>query len=416
MGIYLNVFVQKKMAVLLLLGFSSGLPLALTFGTLQALFKDAGMSLSEIGAVTLIGLPYTMKFLWAPFLDRFSPPIFGRRRGWLLITQLALFFGISAMGLFTAAEQTGALVLTAVVVAFLSATQDIAADGYRSDILDKEELGAGASVFVLGYRLGMLASGAFALVLSDHIPWQSVYKVMAIFMMVGVATVLWANPEPKTTLPRTLEEAIRLPFLSFFKESGMQKAILILLLIILYKFPDAFAGVMTTPFLMDMGFTKTDIGAMNKGMGLLATIIGGLMGGAILAGIGLYRSLWVFGILQGVSNLVFVGLAMTGPTLLGLFLSVGVENLSGGAGSTAFVALLMSLTNRQYSATQYALFSSLAAITSRFIGPFSGYLAETLGYQTFYIVSVIGMVPGLILLWWMHRQDPQFGLPVVKSS
>ncbi len=391
------------MAVLLLLGFSSGLPLALTFGTLQAMFKDAGMSLSEIGAVTLIGLPYTIKFLWAPLFDWFTPPFLGRRRGWLLITQFALIGAIALMSSFDPTTQTVPLVLSALLVAFLSASQDIAVDGYRSDILEPSELGAGASVSVLGYRLGMLVSGSFALVLSDHFPWQTVYTFMAPCMIVGVLAVIWSGPEPKITPPRTLTEAVVSPFVAFFRDKGLQGTILLLSLIILYKLPDALGGAMTTPFLMDIGFAKTDIGVMNKGVGLLATILGGLLGGGILAGIGLYRSLWVFGILQGVSNLVFTGLALAGPSTLGLFLAVGIENLSGGMGSTAFVALLMSLTQRQYSATQYALFSSLATITSRVVGPAAGSLAETLHFPVFYAVSALGMIPGLVLLWVGRR-------------
>jgi PAT family beta-lactamase induction signal transducer AmpG len=403
METYLKVFTQKKMAVLVLLGFSSGLPLALTFGTLQAMFKDAGMSLSEIGAVTLIGFPYTFKFLWAPLFDWFSPPFLGRRRGFILITQLALIGAIVLMARFNPTTQSGLLILSAVIVAFLSASQDIVVDGYRSDVLEPHELGAGASVFVLGYRIGMLVSGAFALILSDHLPWSTVYTLMAPFMIIGILAVLWSGPEPKITPPRTLTEAVVSPFLAFFREKGLQGTVLLLSLIILYKLPDAFAGAMTTPFLMDIGFAKTDIGVMNKGLGLLATIVGGLFGGAILAGIGLYRSLWVFGILQGVSNLVFTALALAGPSTLGLFLAVGIENLSGGMGSTAFVALLMSLTQRQYSATQYALFSSLASITSRVIGPVAGSLAETLHFPVFYAVSSLGMIPGLVLLWMGRR-------------
>lgn len=403
METYLKVFTQKKMAVLLLLGFSSGLPLALTFGTLQAMFKDAGMSLAEIGAVTLIGLPYTFKFLWAPLFDWFSPPFLGRRRGWILITQLVLIGAIVVMARFDPTTQSGLLILSAVIVAFLSASQDIVVDGYRSDILEPHELGAGASVFVLGYRIGMLVSGAFALILSDHLPWATVYMLMAPFMLVGVLAVVWSGPESKTTPPRTLTEAVVHPFLAFFREKGLQGTILLLSIIIFYKLPDALAGAMTMPFLMDIGFAKTDIGVMNKGLGLFATIFGGLAGGAILAGIGLYRSLWVFGILQGVSNLVFTALAIAGPSPLGLFLAVGIENLSGGMGTIAFVALLMSLTQRQYSATQYALFSSLASITSRVIGPFAGHLAETLHFPVFYAVSTLGMIPGLILLWAGRR-------------
>ncbi len=399
MEAYLKVFTQKKMAVLLLLGFSSGLPLALTFGTLQAMFKDAGLSLSAIGRVTLIGLPYTIKFLWAPLFDWFSPPFLGRRRGWLLMTQCLLMGAIALMARFNPATQSGFLIPVAVLVAFLSASQDVVADGYRSDILDPSELGAGASVFVLGYRVGMLVSGAFALILSDHLTWQTVYTLMASFMLVGVLAVLWADQEPKVTPIRALADAVVSPFLAFFHEKGMRGTVLLLSLIVLYKLPDALAGAMTTPFLMDIGFSKTDIGVVNKGLGIVATIFGGLMCGGILAGIGLYRSLWIFGILQGVSNLVFTGLALAGPSPLGLFLAVGIENLSGGMGSTAFVALLMSLTERRYSATQYALFSSLAAITPRLIGPTAGVLAERLHFPVFYGVSALGMIPGLILLW-----------------
>jgi len=398
METYLKVFTQKKMAVLLLLGCSSGLPLALTLGTLQAMFKDAGMSLTEIGAVTLIGFPYGIKFFWAPLLDRFSFPFLGRRRGWILMTQLALMGAIALMAYFNPVTQSVSLILAAVLVAFLSASQDIVVDAYRSDMLEPSELGAGASVFVLGYRLGMLISGAFALILSDHFPWQTVYMMMAPFMLIGVAAVLWADPESKITPPRTLTEAVVLPFAAFFHDKGMRGTVLLLSLIVLYKLPDAFAGAMTTPFLMDIGFAKTDIGVMNKGLGLVATILGGLLGGAVLAGIGLYRSLWIFGIFQGVSNLVFTGLALAGPSPLGLFLAVGIENLSGGMGTTAFVALLMSLTQRQYSATQYALFSSLAGMMPRVIGPPAGYLADTLHFPLFYGVSLLGMVPGLMLL------------------
>jgi len=399
MEAYLKVFTQKKMAVLLMLGFSSGLPLALTGSTLQAVFKDAGMSLTEIGAVTLIGFPYVFKFLWAPLFDRFSLPLLGRRRGWILITQLALIGAILLMSRFPPGEQTISLILAAVLVAFLSASQDIVADGYRSDILEPFELGAGASIFVLGYRLGMLISMAFALVLSDHYSWESVYMMMAPFMLIGVIAVLVSGPESKSTPPPTLTEAVVLPFLAFFRNKGPQGTVLLLSLIVLYKLPDALAGAMTTPFLMDIGFAKTDIGVVNKGLGLIATIFGALLGGGIFARIGLYKSLWVFGLLQGISNLVFTGLALAGPSTLGLFLVVGIENFSGGMGTTAFVALLMSLTQRQYSVTQYALFSSLAAMTPRAIGPIAGYLAETLHFPLFYGVSSLGMIPGLILLW-----------------
>ncbi len=400
---YLKVFTHKKMLVLLLLGIASGLPLALTFGTLQARMKDAGIGLADLGAVTLIGLPYAIKFLWAPLLDRFTLPFLGRRRGWILTTQIALIGAIAWMARFNPTSQIASLVGVAILVAFLSATQDIVADAYRSDILQSEELGAGAAVFVMGYRIGMLISGAFALILSDHFPWPTVYTLMAPCMLIGIIAVLWAD-EPETASPHTLTEAVIEPFSALFhREEGVKSILLLLILVILYKLPDAIAGAMTTPFLMDIGFAKTDIGVMNKGWGMIASILGGLAGGLIFARIGLYRSLWAFGILQGVSNLVFTALAIIGPSTFGLFCAVGIENLSGGMGTVAFVALLMSLTERRYSATQYALLSSLSAISVRISGPAAGHLAEAFSWPIFYGFSVLGAIPGLALLAWMFK-------------
>jgi PAT family beta-lactamase induction signal transducer AmpG len=409
MNLYLKVFTHKKMAVLLLLGFSSGLPLALTFGTLQAWMKESEIGLAEIGAVTLIGLPYTIKFLWAPLMDRVTLPFLGRRRGWIFLTQLALMGAISWMARFDPTTRLSALIGTAVLVAFLSASQDIVVDGYRSDILEPDELGAGAAVFVMGYRIGMLISGAFALILADLLPWQTVYTLIAPFMLVGMVATWWGS-EPVASSPRTLTEAVVEPFHALFhRKEGAGGILLLLALVVMYKLPDAISGAMTTPFLMDIGFSKTDIGVMNKGWGLIATLLGGFAGGAIFSRIGLYRSLWAFGLLQGVSNLVFIGLSMTGVSTLGLFLAVGIENLSGGMGTIAFVALLMRLTERRYSATQYALLSSLAAITSRVAGPAAGLLAESVRWPLFYGLSVLGAIPGLALLAGLSAA-PVFGV------
>ncbi|WDT75172.1 MAG: MFS transporter [Candidatus Manganitrophus sp.] len=276
MNLYLQVFSNRRVAVLLLLGFSSGLPLALTFGTLQAWMKDAGVDLATIGAITLVGLPYTVKYLWAPLMDRYTLPFLGRRRGWLVVTQLSLMAAIAFMGSLNPVVQPWLLAVTAVLVSFLSASQDIVVDAYRADVLREEELGAGAAVSVLGYRLGMLSSGAMALILADHLPWVAVYRIMAGLMLVGVAAALWGTEPKSGGSPRSLAEAVALPFKAFFSRDA---ALVLLLFIILYKLPDAVAGAMTTPFLLDVGFSKTEIGAVNKGFGLVATIFGAVAGG-----------------------------------------------------------------------------------------------------------------------------------------
>lgn len=398
---YFQVFNHRRMAVLLLLGFSSGLPLALTFGTLQAWMKDTGVDLATIGAITLVGLPYTVKYLWAPLMDRYTPPFLGRRRGWLVLTQLSLMAAIAFMGGLNPARQPWLLAVTAVLVSFLSASQDIVVDAYRADVLNREELGAGAAVSVLGYRLGMLVSGAMALILADRLPWALVYQIMAGLMLIGLAATLWGT-EPKTGgSPRSLAEAVAHPFHAFF---GRDAAVFLLVFIILYKLPDAIAGAMTTPFLLDVGFSKTEIGAVNKGFGLIATIFGGLAAGGLIARFGIYRSLWAFGILQAVTNLTYMGVALYGRNPIALILAVGIDNLSGGMGTAAFVAFLMSLTEKRYSATQYALLSSLMAITPKIAGAPTGIMAASFGWPLFFAVSVLGAVPGLGVLWWLMRR------------
>ncbi|MCG3110641.1 MAG: MFS transporter [Candidatus Manganitrophus sp. SB1] len=401
MNLYLQVFSNRRVAVLLLLGFSSGLPLALTFGTLQAWMKDAGVDLATIGAITLVGLPYTVKYLWAPLMDRYTLPFLGRRRGWLVVTQLSLMAAIVFMGSLNPVSQPWLLAVTAVLVSFLSASQDIVVDAYRADVLREEELGAGAAVSVLGYRLGMLSSGAMALILADHLPWAAVYRIMAGLMLVGVAAALWGTEPKSGGSPRSLAEAVALPFKAFFSRDA---ALVLLLFIILYKLPDAVAGAMTTPFLLDVGFSKTEIGAVNKGFGLVATIFGAVAAGGLIARLGIYRSLWAFGILQAVTNLTYMGVALAGQNKAALILAVGVDNLSGGMGTAAFVAFLMSLTEKRYSATQYALLSSLMAITPKIAGAPTGLLAAGLGWPMFFAASVLGAIPGLAVLWWLMRR------------
>ncbi|HEX6828409.1 MAG TPA: MFS transporter [Burkholderiales bacterium] len=394
---YLEVFRSRRIAVLLLLGFASGLPLALTSGTLQAWMAVEGMDITTIGLFTLVGLPYTWKFLWAPLMDRYLPPWLGRRRGWIVATQLLLMAGIVAMGALSPSRAPWALAALALFVAFSSASQDIVFDAYRTDLLRERERGAGAAVSVLGYRIAMLVSGALALILAERMGWRETYWLMAALMLVGVAATL-RGPEPDgaTKPPRSLREAVSEPLAEFFSRGG---ALWLLALIVLYKIGDAFAGSLTTAFLIrGPGFSPTEVGAINKGFGLAATILGALFGGALMVKLRLYRALMLFGVLQAVSILSFMWLANAGKSYSIMVLAVGFENLAGGMGTAAFVALLMALCDHRYTATQYALLSALAAVGRVYVGPASGYVVEAVGWAGFFFVTFLAALPGLVLL------------------
>ncbi len=390
------------MAALLFLGFASGLPLFLTSKTLQAWMSVEGVNLGAIGLFSLVGLPYSLKFIWSPLLDRFVPPFLGRRRGWLLLTQGALILAIAAMALQQPRQALQFLAINAVLIAFFSASQDIAFDAYRTDVLEKWEMGAGAAVAVLGYRIALLLTGSLALILADRIPWSTVYLLMSVLMALGLFTSVWA-PEPKyqERPPASLADAISLPFVEFFQRSGELRGVLILLFIVLYKLGDALVNNMSTPFLLPktgLGFSQTDIGTIQGGMGLLATIVGTLAGGAILSKIGINRSLWVFGALQAVSNLAYFVLAQVGKNYSMLVLTINIENFCGGLGTAAFVAFLMSLCNPRFSATQYALLSSLMAVSRDILVAPAGTLAKATGWPMFFLISIVAALPGLLLL------------------
>ncbi len=400
---YLRIFRSRSIAVITFLGFSSGIPLALTSGTLQAWMTVAGVDLRTIGIFALVGLPYTVKFLWSPFMDRFIPPWLGRRRGWIITTQLCLIIGISAMA-FSSPQQTPLLLAAlALMVAFTSASQDIVIDAYRTDILHEQERGIGAAVFVMGYRIAMLVSGALALVLSDHIGWRNTYLLMAGVMCVGIiSTFLGPEPEEKVVPPRSLLEAVWGPLKNYFSRNS---AISLLLLIVLYKLGDAYAGTLTTAFLIrGVGFSVSEVGAINKGLGFASLIVGAIFGGTLMVRLRLFRSLLIFGILQAVSNLSFMFLAWTGKSYGMLIFTVAFENFSGGMGTAAFVSLLMAMCNHRYTATQYALLSSLAAIGRIFIAPTSGYLVESIGWASFFFITFLTALPGLWLLWWLRNE------------
>ncbi len=403
----LQVFGSRKMAALLFLGFSSGLPLLLIGNTLKAWMTLEKVDLAAIGWFSLASLPYSLKFLWSPFLDRFSLPFLGRRRGWLIVTQLALTVAIAFMAFQQPKEALKLLAINAIVIAFLSATQDIAVDAYRTDILEKLEMGAGAAVFILGYRIALLVAGALALILADWIPWSSVYLLMAGTMLLGIFATLFA-PEPKEiSPPSSLFDAVVLPFGEFFQRSGVIKALLILAFITLYKLGDALLSNMSTPFLLQIGFTKTDIGAIQVGMGLIATIVGALAGGSILSRIGINRSLWLFGILQAVSNFAYLFLAYAGKNYQAMVLAINIEQFCGGLGTAAFVAFLMSLCNRKFSATQYALLSSLMAVSRDILAAPGGAIAQSTGWPLFFLITIVAAVPGLLLLPVFAPWNPQ---------
>jgi PAT family beta-lactamase induction signal transducer AmpG len=393
-----QVFGSRKMAALLLLGFASGLPLLLIGNTLKAWMTVENVNLSAIGWFSLASLPYSLKFLWAPFVDRFTLPFLGRRRGWLLLTQIALIIAIAIMGFQQPKQALQFLAINAIIIAFISATQDIAGDAYRTDVLTPLEMGAGAALWILGYRIALLVAGALALILADRLPWSSVYLVMAATMLIGIFATLFA-PEPKQiSPPASLVDAVILPFGEFFQRKGVIGGLLILLFITLYKLGDALLSNMTTPFLLQTGFTKTDIGAIQVGMGLIATIVGALAGGSILSRIGINRSLWVFGILQAVSNLAYFFLAYLGKNYQAMVLAINIEQFCGGLGTAAFVAFLMSLCNQRFSATQYALLSSLMAVSRDILSAPGGAIASVTGWSTFFLITIVAAVPGLLLL------------------
>lgn len=413
---YFSIFTQRNTAILLLLGFASGLPLALTSGTLQAWMTVENLDLKTIGIFSLVGQAYVFKFLWSPMMDRYTPSFFGRRRGWLLITQLLLVAAIFAMGYMDPTRDLFWLASLAVLIAFASASQDIVFDAYKTDLLSAQERGNGAAVSVLGYRLAMLVSGGLALWLADrYLGWQHTYWLMAALMLIGVAATLFApEPEVDSPAPKTLEMAVVAPLKDFF---GRNNAWLILLLIVMYKLGDAFAGSLSTTFLIrGVGFDAGEVGLVNKTLGLLATIVGALLGGVLMQRLSLFRALLLFGILQGVSNAGYWILAITDKHLYSMGTAIFFENLCGGMGTAAFVALLMALCNKSFSATQFALLSALSAVGRVYVGPIAGWFVEANGWPLFYLFSIVAAVPGLILLLLCrqtleHTQQTETFLP-----
>ena len=403
----LKVMFSPRMLVALIMGFSCGLPLLLTISVLQAWMQQEGVDLTVIGLMSLVGLPYTVKFLWAPFLDRYTLPFLGRRRGWLLMAQLALVCSISGLGFTDPADSPWGVALAAFWVTFFSASQDIVVDAYRREDLTDTELGLGSSLYVNGYRVGMLLASGGGLIMADHIPFSMVYQILAACMIPGILTTLLARePDIGTTVtPHTLKEAVIDPLVEYFSRPS---AVWILTFILFYKIGDTMASAISIPFYLDVGFTKTEIGAVVKLFGFWATIGGSLIGGILMIRLGINRSLWIFGVLQALSTACFALLSRIGPHVSALSGVIGFENLSGGMGTAAYVAFMASITNKRFTATQYALLSSLMGVPRVMASAPTGFLAKHLGWGWFFIACTLIAIPGMLLLFkfapWRARE------------
>lgn len=410
----LRVYREPRVVAVLFLGFASGLPLLLTLSTLTFWLAEAEVSKAAIGLFALAGLPYTWKFLWSPVIDRVPLPPFttllGRRRGWLLFVQILLVLAILALGAGDPRQHLGLMAAMAVLVAFLSASQDIVIDALRVELLEDRQQGAGAAVVVIGYRIAMLVAGAGALVIADVAGWFWAYASMAGCLALGMIVVL-LTPEPGQpvatdggTPAAWLKEAVVEPFADFFRRNGVATALLVLLFIMLYKLGDALLGTMTNPFYVELGFTKPEVATIVKGYGLVATLLGGLLGGLVVARRGVIQGLWICGLIQMASNLVFVLQAWVGRDLTMLAVTISAENLAGGMGTAAFVAYLSSLCNLSYTATQYALLSSFMAQARTTLAAGGGFLAESTDWVGFFLITTVAAVPGLLMLLWLQRR------------
>lgn len=393
----------QRLAIMLLLGFSSGLPIALVGSTLQAWYTVSGISIVAIGFLTLVGQPYAFKFFWAPLMDRYIPPFLGRRRGWMLITQVALILGILIMSWFSPSVHPIKLAILALLVAFLSASQDICLDAYRSDILPSEQRGMGSALWTNGYRIAMLTSGALALILAQHVGWHLTYMLMAGLMLIGVITTFWSQePVGDAQVPATMGRAIWEPIREFITRpySGA-----ILVFIILYKMGDAFAMSLSSVFYIRyLGFSLQDVGLISKTMGISAMLIGALLGGALMFRWKLYSALMIFGWLQALGTVIFLILVLAGKNYWIFAGSVFLENFTSGMGTTALMAFLMALCDQRYTATQYALFSAVMTVGRLFVGPIAGIFIEKIGWLNFFVVSFVIGIAGLVLLRWLDQR------------
>ncbi len=406
MPAWLAALLNRRMLICIFTGFASGLPLYLLLNLVPAWLKTEGLSLRTIGAFALIQFPYTWKFLWAPLLDRYGIlPWLGRRRSWMFVAQVGLIGAIAWLGQLRPAEHLSLVVGLTALLAFLSATQDIALDAFRREILPDEELGLGNAIHVNAYRVAGLVPGSLSLILADHLPWSQVFLITAAFMLPGLLmTLSVAEPQAARGSPRTLRDAVVEPFREFFSRHGLRSALLVLAFLFFYKLGDSLCTALATPFYLDMGYSKTEIGVIAKNAGLWPAVIGGILGGVWMLKLGINRALWLFGVVQVVSILGFVWMAWLGPAesntwrLAALAIVIAGEALGVGLGTTAFVAFMARTTHPAYTATQLALFTSLMAIPRTFINATAGWLIEALGWTHFFWLCFALAFPGMLLL------------------
>jgi PAT family beta-lactamase induction signal transducer AmpG len=395
-----EAILNKRMLICVFTGFTSGLPLYVLIQLIPGWLRVEGVGLAEIGFFALIGFPYTWKFLWSPFMDRFTLPFLGHRRGWMLVTQLALFLSIGAMGFIKPDLSIWTVAYLAAAIAFFSASQDIVLDAYRRELLPDVELGIGNSIHVQAYRLSGLVPGSLALILADHLPWHTVFMVVAFFMGVGLITTLViqeaiADPSP----PKTMREAIIEPFREFVQRKGPGAAALMLAFLFLYKLGDNMATALQTPFYIDVGFSLTQIGSIAKFASLFSAIVGGLAGGVMMIRLGINRALWMFGVVQIVSILGFALLSEVGanPWMLGV--AVSLEYLGVGLGTAAFIAFIAKNTNPVFAATQFALFTALTSVPRTLANAVTGVIVEQTGWTNFFLLCTALAIPGMLLLF-----------------
>jgi PAT family beta-lactamase induction signal transducer AmpG len=403
---------NPRIFAMLFVGFASGLPLALTSSTLQAWFTQAGVSIVAIGALTLVGLPYNLKFLWAPVMDRFVPPLLGRRRGWICLMQLGLCVSLFIFANMNPGNTPMAMGLLALLIAFLSASQDVAIDAYRTDVLLPDERGVGSATFIFAFRMAMLISGGLALIAADYIGWRLTYEMMAVFLGLLVIAMFFMAETPRNIQPpKDFFEAVVEPFKDLLQRDAIG---IILLFIVFYKFGDAIALSLMSNFLLHgLGFSLTDVGVAFKIFGLLATILGAFAGGLLMKRLGLFRAMFTFGLAQAFSNLMFMLLAMIGKNYFMLFSSIFIEQFCSGMTAAVFMVFLMSLCHQKYSATQYACLSAIFALGRVLIGPVAAVMVEHIGWVSFFGWSFILSFPGIILLSLLYSKV-QFNAEVVE--
>jgi PAT family beta-lactamase induction signal transducer AmpG len=395
-----QILFTRRMLICVFIGFSSGMPLYVLFQLVPAWLRSNEVDLATIGLFSLVSLPYTWKFLWSPLMDRFSPPFLGRRRGWALITQLALLLSIGVLGQFDPSQSLQVIVGLVFVVSLFSASQDIVIDAYRRELLADDELGTGTSIFINAYRLSSLVPGSLALILSDLLPWSTVYWVTGAFMLVGVATTLAVREVGDDTLaPHNLREAVIEPFREFFARDGVTAGLAILAFMFFYKLGDNMATALATPFYLDMGFSRTEIGSIAKVAALWSAIAGSIIGGAVMLKLTINKALWIFGVVQMVTILGFAGLSVLGHDPVALFVVVSAEYLGVGLGTVALTAYIARETSRAFTATQFALFTSLIAVPRTFANASTGFLIEWMGYTTFFLLCTALAVPGMLMLF-----------------